>query len=57
MAGSEAIHVVEKVEETGLLRHFVPRNDGEYFDSLLPATLHSRLKVFCNDRLNIAVLI
>ena len=30
MAGSEAIHVVEKVDETEMLRHFVPRNDTNY---------------------------
>jgi len=29
MAGSEAIHVIEKVHETGLLRHFIPRKDAD----------------------------
>jgi len=30
VAGSEAIHVVEEVDETGLLRHFVPRKDTDH---------------------------
>jgi len=33
VAGSEAIHIVEKVDETGLLRHFVPRKDTDYCGS------------------------
>jgi len=39
VAGSDAIHVIEKDGNTGLPRHFVPRNYMDFFFTLFLARI------------------